>query len=261
MEENSARPEWDTISSKTSTYKTLWRQWDQLEVKQGVLYRKYLKDETTCQYQIIVPKSMRHDVLHNYHDIPTAAHLGTAKMQGRIQQAFYWPTMKDDIKQYCRSCDKCSARKTAKTIRAPLGQYLVGEPMERIAIDILGPLPKTELGNKFILVMCDCFTKWTEAIPIPDQETNTVIKAFVNEFVCRFGTSLQLHSDQGSNFESKAFKQMCSFLKIDKTRTTSMRPQCNGNVERFNRTLTTMLTMYCEKNQKHWDEILPQVMI
>ena len=133
--------------------------------------------------------------------------------------------------------------------------------MERIAVDILGPLPLTERGNRYILVLCDCFTKWTEAFAIPDQESSTITKTIVNEFICRFGTPLQIHSDQGRSFEAKLFQDLCDFLKIDKTRTTSQHPQSNGNVERFNRTLLCMLTFYCENDQKHWDDILPQVLM
>lgn len=122
--------------------------------------------------------------------------------------------------------------------------------MEKIALDILGPLPESTKGNKYILVMIDCFTKRTEPIAIPDQEAKTVLTTFVNEIACGFVTPLQVHSDQGRNFESKLFKEMCEFLRIDKTRTSSMRPQANGSVERFNRTLATMLTIYCEHNQR-----------
>jgi hypothetical protein len=65
--------------------------------------------------------------------------------------------------EYRRKCDKCAARKPSKQKnRAPLGQYLAGDPMERVAVDILGPLPVTERGNRYILVLTDCFTKWTE---------------------------------------------------------------------------------------------------
>lgn len=99
--------------------------------------------------------------------------------------------MKRDVENYCSQCDLCAARKPSKASnKAPLHQYLVGEPMERIAIDILGPLPLTEKGNKYIIVICDCFSKWTEAFAIPDQESSTIAKIIVNEFICRFGTPL-----------------------------------------------------------------------
>ncbi|CAG2228478.1 unnamed protein product [Mytilus edulis] len=93
------------------------------------------------------------------------------------------------------------------------------------------------------------------------KKAATVAKIFVNEFVCKFGTPLQIHTDQGANFESKIFKQMCELLCIDKTRSTSFHPQSNGCVERFNRTLTNMLSMYCAKDQAVWDEYLPQVLL
>jgi hypothetical protein len=64
-----------------------------------------------------------------------------------------------------------------ETNKAPLGTYISGEPMERVAVDIFGPLPLTKQGNKYILVISDLFTKWTEAIAIPNQESTTICKA------------------------------------------------------------------------------------
>ena len=137
----------------------------------------------------------------------------------------------------------------------------VNAPMERVAVDIFGPLPLTKANNKYVLVVTDLFTKWTEAIALPNQEADTVSKAFVDNFVSRFGVPLQLHSDRGSNFTSKLFSDMCDLLQIDHTMSTPQHPQSNGSVERFNRTLASILTMYCDKNQRNWDLYLPQVMM
>jgi hypothetical protein len=250
------------VSALPESGKILWRQWDRLKISSGMLYRKCFDQGDSFYYQLVVPKSRQKDVLHYYHDVPSAGHLGAEKMLQRIRREFYWPNLKQEVKNYCQSCDKCFARKTSNiSNRAPLGQYLVGEPMERVQIDILGPLPLTTNGNKYILTMCDCFTKWVEAIPLPNQEASTVAKGFVNEFISRFGVPLIVHSDQGTNFESNLFQSICKHLHIEKTRTTSLRPQANGNVERFHRTLTAMLTMYCETKQNQWDAFLPQVMM
>lgn len=125
--------------------------------------------------------------------------------------------MKRDVENYCSQCDLCAARKPSKASnKAPLHQYLVGEPMERIAIDILGPLPLTEKSNTYIIVIGDCFSKWTVAFAIPDQESSTIVKVLVNKFICRFGTPLQLHSDQRRSFESNLFKDMLSLFRIKK---------------------------------------------
>jgi transposase InsO family protein len=260
---NGSRPEWGTISEKCASLKTLWRQWDRLEVHAGMLYRRWIDPHQSNTFlQLVVPLTKREEVLHYYHDVPSAAHLGCDKMLDKVRQTFYWPGMSIDVKNYCRRCDKCTARKLSKgKNKAPLGQYHVGEPMERVALDILGPLPISNAGNRFILVMMDCFTKWTESVAIPNQEAATVADAFVNNFVSRFGTPLQLYTDQGRNFESNLFQEVCVLLDIDKTRTTSLRPQANGMVERFNRTLISMLSMYCNDNQKGWDKYIPQVMM
>lgn len=104
-----------------------------------------------------------------FHDIPSAGHLGAEKTLEKLKHSFYWPAIKKFVDNYCMTCDKCVARKLSITKhRAPLGQYLVGEPMERVALDITGPLPLSINGNRLILVAVDCFTKWTEAYAIPN---------------------------------------------------------------------------------------------
>lgn len=125
--------------------------------------------------------------------------------------------------------------------------------MERIASDIVGPLPETPRKNMFILVVSDYFTKWTESYPIPNQEATTVAEKLVSEFICRFGIPRNLQSDQGTNFESRVFAEICKLLDIEKTRFTPMRPQSDGQVERFNRTLVEMLRGKIREDQKDWD--------
>ena len=93
------------------------------------------------------------------------------------------------------------------------------------------------------------------------MEARTVAEAFINTFVCRFGVPLQIDTDQGRNFESKFIADLCTLLEIEKTRATPMRPQANGKVERFNRTLISMLRSYCKYQQNCWDEYLQKAMI
>ena len=124
-----------------------------------------------------------------------------------------------------------------------------------MAIDIAGPWPTSSSGNKYIMVVCDYFTKWVEAYSIPDQDT--VAERFVNDSVCRYGVPRQLHTDQGSNFQSNLFKEMCDLLGIDKTRTTPFHPASDGMVERFNRTMENLLSTYVADDQHDWDLKLP----
>lgn len=140
-----------------------------------------------------------------------------------------------------------------------MAQYNVGAPMERIAADVLGPIPTSDSGNKYLLM--DYFTKWTEAFPLPHQEAIKVAEVIVKEVVSRFGAPLSLHSDQGCNFESAAFSEMCSLLGIKKTRTTPLHPQSDGMVERFNRTLEAQLSKFVSNHQRDWDQHVPLLMM
>jgi hypothetical protein len=97
--------------------------------------------------------------------------------------------------------------------------------MERIAIDIMGPLPVSKNGNQYLLVTMDYFSKWPEVYPLPNQEARTVATVLVREFFCRFGIPMELHSDQGRNFESLLMKKVCAILGIHKTRTTPYYPR------------------------------------
>ena len=92
--------------------------------------------------------------------------------------------------------------------------------------------PLTDRGNKYILVLGDYFTKWVESFPIPNMEAKTIANMFVGHFVSRFGAPDVLHTDQGRNFESALFKEVCLLLGVHKTRTTPYHPQSDGLVER-----------------------------
>ena len=109
-------------------------------------------------------------------------------------------------------------------------------------------------GNRYILVVADYFTRWTEAYPIPNQEATTVARQFIVKFVCRYGAPLQILRHQGAQFQSQLFAEMCQLLNIDKTRTSSYHPQTDGLVDRFNRTLTSMLSHFVNDHQKDWDD-------
>lgn len=129
--------------------------------------------------------------------------------------------------------------------------------MDRVATDITGPFPTSDSGSKYILVVQDQFSKWVEAYAIKDQSAETVARVLVHEFFSRFGVPLELHSDQGSNYGSDLFKEVCKLLEIHKTRTTPYHPSGNGLVERFNQTLLNMVSAYVSDNQKDWDLYLP----
>ncbi|XP_042234639.1 protein NYNRIN-like [Homarus americanus] len=124
--------------------------------------------------------------------------------------------------------------------------------MERVAVEIAGPLPLTADGNRYICVAINYFTKWPEAYAIPNQEPTTVAKILVDQFFCRFGVTHELHSDQGRYFQSAVSGTCCKLLGIRKTRTTPLRPQSDGMIEKFNWTFGQELAKFCIEGQTEW---------
>ena len=111
--------------------------------------------------------------------------LGGEKDLEKARDRFYWVRQRHDIKQWCASCAKCASRKSpSKKACAPLVTEIASRPMERVAMDILDPLPETDVGNKYILVVGDYFTKWKEAYPMSNMEATMVAHLLVNEFFC-----------------------------------------------------------------------------
>ena len=133
--------------------------------------------------------------------------------------------------------------------------------MDRIALNILGPLPVTSNGNEYLLVVGDYFTKFSEAFAIPNHTALTVADKLVNEFIARYGVPSIINSDQGREFESQLFSEMCKQLNIQKTRTTPYNPKSDGMIERLNRTVLQMLSMLVNENMDDWDDHIPFVMM
>ena len=207
--------------------------------------------------QLVVPVRERQELIRRFHDSLFAGHLGVTHTIFRLLDRVYWPGLRRDVQTYIASCTICLARKSPCPRRAPIGHVEVGHRWERVAMDLDMSLT-TARGNRYVLVMVDCFSRWTEACPLPDMTAHSVADAFFNQVVCRFGMPIVIHSDQGREFENKIMQELCILCGSHKTRTTPYHPESDGMVERFNRTLLMMLA---GKNREDWDDLLPAVMM
>ncbi|GBM40817.1 Retrovirus-related Pol polyprotein from transposon 412 [Araneus ventricosus] len=214
------------------------------------------EDGSSCRWQLILPKSRIQEVLRETHDSASGGHFGVMKTLSKTRERFYWDRLCADVEKWCRECHACGARKGPKRrTKGRLQRYNVGAPFERMVLDILGPLSLTTKGNRYVLVLMDYFTKLPEAIPIPDQEASTVAEELVRAWISRYGVPMILHSDQGTNFNSALFTELCKLLGILKTRKTALHPE--SDVERFNRTILSHLSLFVSKNQTDWDTHSP----
>lgn len=248
--ESPTRPKSQDVVFRSPATRNLWLIWESLHVKNGVLYKK----ARDGRLQLVVPQAIRTELIEMMHAGLLAGHLGYKKTLSRLTQKYHWYHVKEDVYTWVQKCLTCGANcKASHKPKAPLGDLRVGAPMDRLGIDLLGPFPVTPRGNKLIMVVQDYFTKWVEAYPIPDGTAQTCARILVNDFLARFGMPLVLHSDQGRNFESDLFQEMCRLLNIKKTRTSPRHPSCNGMVERFNSTLVKMIKAFLAGRQCNWD--------
>ena len=257
--DSGGRPVRNTAAAFSPEVRRYWLNWELLERHQGVLYKRWISLKGgPDKLQLLIPKALRKEVLTECHNSITAAHMGVAKTTAKIKQRYYWYRMPADVKEHIRCCSVCGARKkNPRKPRAPLQDYRVGAPLDRVSLDVMGPFPRSERDNQYVLVIGDNFTRWIEAYPIPNQQAETIAKRLVHDYISRYGSPLEIHSDQGRSFESELFKETCRLLDVAKTRTSPYHPSSNGIIESFNSTLVTMIRSYVDENQRNWDEHIP----
>ncbi|XP_078243581.1 uncharacterized protein LOC140703803 isoform X1 [Pogona vitticeps] len=234
--------------------------------KKGILYRETLmnisKGGDGIRSQLVVPEKYRPMILQRGHSDMFAAHLGVNKTQQRITQNFYWPEIGKQIKEFCKQCDVCQRqgnnRDRTKAKLCPLP--VIDTPFKCIGVDIVGPLPKaTKRGNRFILTIVDHATRYPEAIPLTNIETNTVADALVG-YMSRMGFASEIITDLGTSFTSKLMKRLWQICGIKHKETTAYHPESNGLTEKFNGTLMRMIRAYLAENPNNWDQKLQSLL-
>lgn len=257
------KPKWNDISAFSRDLKHLCSYWQRLVVRHGLLCRKFENLNTrTTYWQIVLPKAFREEFMKVIHSGPTCGHLGFKKTAAAIQSRAYWPSWSSDLALSLKKCHNCARyHRGSPPKQAELQTPLAGEPWERISLDITGPHPRSNRGNTFILTIIDHFSKWGEAFPLPNHTAGTVAKALITHVFSRYGAPVQILSDQGPEFQSDLFRHLMDWMGIEKLRASPYKPSTNGQVERFHRTLNSMLAKLVDEKQRDWDEHIPFVMM
>ena len=224
----------------------------------GLLFRESkMKNQEEPQFQIVLPSVCRESVLTLAHSAPLAGHFGRRKTTERILKRFFWPGVCKEVRALCRSCPKCQKTAVIQKNRAPLKPLpIIDVPFLRIAMDIVGPLVRTDKGNRYVLVVMDYATRWPEAVALKSVDSETVARALV-ELFARVGIPKEILTDQGSNFVSRLMTEFYRLTGVTPIKTSVYHPQTDGMVERFNATLKRMLRKSVAKDAKDWDQLLP----
>ena len=209
----------------------------------------------------VVPSHLCSRLLEEMHDAPTRGHLGYSKTLHKLKQKFYWDGMRQDVENWIQSCQGCLTRKSpTHPIRQPMVPISAVAPWQMVTIDIVGPLPRSSKGNQWILVMQDRFSKWPECAALRNVTAPTVARTFLIQVVTRHGIPLVVSSDRGAQFTSAVFQQLSKLLGMKQGLSTAYRPQTQGLVERWNRTMMEMLRQFTATTQKDWCAYLDVVM-
>lgn len=212
-------------------------------------------DTSTSNIRPYVPPEFRQQVFNMLHNL---SHPGSRASIKLITQKFVWPGMSSDIRQWTRACIPCQKSKIQRHTISPFASHNIpSDRFHHINIDIIGPLPPSN-GNMYCLTAIDRFTRWTEAMPMSDITTETVISTFYQGWIVRFGVPEDITTDQGRQFVSHSFKKFLKTFGIKHHITSAYHPQANGVIERWHRTLKAALKAY---NNYRWTETLPSVLL
>ena len=193
-----------------------WQKYNQpgsLYIQDAILCRKFEPTDGRLAYlEQIVPPSLVNEVITSLHISVTAGYLGAYKTLEKYRQRYYWPGFKTDVRHHILRYDKCQKRfGPSQKHQHSLVDWKSSYPFHHNGLDLLGPLP-TSNGCRYILLIGDHFTKWYEAIPLPDQTAAATSNGPFGRWICRFGCPYSIHTDQGTNFESQLFANLLKKL-------------------------------------------------
>jgi len=195
---------------------------------------------------LLIPRSLVKDVSWAEHSSPLAAQPGGSRMYHTRRIHYYWPSLAADVFGWVAACPTCAKNRLMGTqsTAAPMQLFPATEQSAALAIDLLGPLPRTFEGYEYILVICDRFTKVTRADPLKVISALDVLRAFLDTWVASYGIPDSVSSDNGPQFAAGLRPGVLKALGVDTNYATPYHPQTNGQVERFNKTLVKQLRHY-----------------
>ena len=204
----------------------------------------------------VIPKHRKNRIFKEIHDHPLGGHQGQDNTYQRTSELYFWPGMRQDVNQYLRTCNICQKRERRRG-EAPLQPIIKpATPFYQIGIDIMGPLPRTWTGKRYVVVAIDHFSKWVEAQALEANDAQSVLTFIYEEIICRHGVPQIITSDRGSEFVNELIKALARVYKIHHIRTTAYHPQGNGQTERTNDTLKNILAKITPPKKGNWDHYL-----
>ena len=220
-----------------------------------VLY--YIDHKRENRKRVAVPQHLREQLLRENHKGLYGGHFAGQRVYNTLVRHWWWEGMYADAMIFCKQCPECAiVTGASRQHRPPLHPIPVERPFQKVGVDIMD-LPRTDRGNRHVVVFQDLFTKWPMVFAVPDQKAERIARLLCEEIVPFFGVPEALLSDRGTNLLSHLMLDVCELLGVEKLNTTAYHPECDGMVERLNRTLKTILRKRAAEFGPQWDCHLP----
>ena len=229
---------------------------DDLLVRKVKFNTRTMPDQSITQ--VVVPESMRQEVLEQIHEHKLAAHPGVERSYDQCRLKFYWRNMYKDIERFVKNCLTCQTTKGSIPASSPLGTYPAPkQPFDRVHLDLIVSFKETPRGNKNVLVCVDALTRFTEMFPLQSKRGAECAIAFYDNFICKHGVPATIITDSGREFNNEFLTSLCKQLDIKKINTAIYHPSSNGLVERTNRKILEILRCTLGGENPNWDQQLP----
>ena len=162
-----------------------------------------------------------------------------------------------EIVEFISKCTKCAQEKPATTQT----RYWVNLPkfaFHTVSIDIVGPFPTSNVGNRILFVAIDKLTKWVETLASPNTTAKVTAKFLLQHIIFRHSCPQKFLTNNGTNFTARIIPELNKLMGIGTHYTTPYHPQANGLVEQTNGTLTRIVRKLAEETGLDWDTIIPE---
>ncbi len=224
-------------------------------LSKGVLY-KINPASQGKKFLLVIPSSLRREIIQSCHDSPTGGHFGVEKTRAKVAERYWWPGLTTSIKTYVAACHFCQLNKRPTGLTEGMLQPIQppSRPMQQYGMDYVGPFKRTVQGNRHILAAIDLFSKYVIAKAMPDTTASGAIKFVHEELIGHHGFPKKIITDRGTAFTAKAFAKALEDWGIRHTMSSTAHPQSNGQVERNHRNLITALKAFVNPAQNNWDE-------
>ncbi len=207
--------------------------------------------------RLLVPALHRRAVFGAVHSL---AHTGIRASRRLVAQRFVWKGCNKNVAEWCRDCQHCQRGKITKQATSAVQPIPLPERrFSHIHANLVGPLPVSKEGYKYLFTMIDRSTRWLEALPVKNLEAATAADALVSGWISRFGVPADITSDRGTQFCSQVWRALCEKLSITHHSTTAYHPASNGMVERAHPQVKEALRARAAQND--WPAHLPWVLL